>query len=94
MFISKISLYNGCLEIVSINNQTINHFVNICSKEVHANISYPSTVNLIYGYLDARISPTSVKYIILRDKQLNKKEKKRRRIQGGVILRLLQKNNL
>ena len=41
-------------------------FVHLWSKEVPVNISYPSTVNQIYGCLDTRISPNSVRYIITR----------------------------
>ena len=41
-------------------NQTILHFVNILFKVVPLNISYPSTVNQIDGYLDASISLTYV----------------------------------
>ena len=63
---NSLSLYNGCLETVHIDNQIMLHFVNIWSKKVIVNISYPSTVNKIDGYLDSRISPTSVKYIISR----------------------------
>ena len=61
---NPLSLYNICLETVHINNQTILHFVNLWPKGVIVNSSYPSTVNKIYGYLDAIISPTSVSYII------------------------------
>ena len=35
--------------------------LNISSKEVPTNISHPSTVNKIDGYMDASISPSSVK---------------------------------
>ena len=59
-----LSLYNGCFETVHINNQIILHFVNLWSKEVIENISYPSTVNQIDGYMDARIIPTPVRYTI------------------------------
>ena len=62
-------LYNRCLETYHINIQTIPHFVNIWSKEVPLNISYPIIVNKICGYLDARICHTSVRYIISREKQ-------------------------
>ena len=64
----KLPLYNGCLETVHINIQTILQFVNIWSKEAIENISYPSTVNKIDGYLDSRISITSARYVISRDK--------------------------
>ena len=43
----SLSFYNGCLETVHINNQRILNFVNICSKEVIVNTSYPSTINQI-----------------------------------------------
>ena len=63
-------LYNGCLETAQINNKKIFHFVDIWSKEVPNNISYPSTVNKIDGYLDASIIPIYVRCIIERDKQI------------------------
>ena len=84
-------LYNGCLKTVQINNQAILQFVNIWSKKVPVNISYPSTVNKVDRYLEVRISPTSVRYNLSRDKQLNNKNNKRNRSQGGSILRVLRK---
>ena len=88
---NSLSVYNGFLEIFHINNQTILHFINIWSKEVPVNISYPSTVNKIDGYLDASISPTYIRYIISREKKLNSKKKKTKMIQVGGIIRLLIK---
>ena len=67
----SLALYNGFLETVHINNQRILHFVNIWSKEVIVNVSYPRTVNQIYGYMDAIISPTLVRYIISRYRGVN-----------------------
>ena len=59
-----LSLYNGCLERVHINKQTRLDFVNIWSKEVILNVSYPITVNQINGYMDSSISPTPVRHTI------------------------------
>ena len=53
----SLSLFNGFLETVHINNKTIIHFFNIWSKEFIENISYPSTVNKVDRYMDAIISP-------------------------------------
>ena len=61
-------LYNRCCETFHINNQTIPHFVNLRSKKIPVSISYPSTANPFDGYMDARVSPTSVWYIISRYK--------------------------
>ena len=44
--------------------------------------------------MDASISPTCVRYMISRTKELNDKNKERKRIQGGDILRLLIEKNL
>ena len=63
-----LSLYNGFLEIVHINNQTIIHLVNLWSKEDIKNISYPITVNKTDVYLGAGISRTLLSYIISIDK--------------------------
>ena len=52
------------IEAVQINNQTILHFVNQWSKGVIVNFSYPITVNKIFGYIDAIISPTPGRYTI------------------------------
>ena len=41
--------------------KTLN-FVNIWSKEVIVNVSYPSTFNQIDGYMNLSISPKSVTY--------------------------------
>ena len=90
----SLSFYSECLETVHINNQRILRFVNILSKEVPLNISYPSTVNQIYGYLDTRISPTSVGNIISRDKKLNNKNNTIIRSKGGDIVRILIKKNI
>ena len=76
------------------NNQTIPHFFNLCPKEVIVNIIYPSTINKIGGYLDTRIIPTSVRYIIPIDKEINNKRNKINISQGGDIIRRLRKNNL
>ena len=56
----SLSLYNGWLEKFQINNQMILYFVNLLSKEVPVNTSYPRTFNQIYGYLYSRIGLTSV----------------------------------
>ena len=69
----SFSLYNRFFETSQINNQTIIHVVNICYKEVPANISYPNNINKIGGYMDGRISLSSVRYIITRDKQISTK---------------------
>ena len=89
---TELSLYNGFLEKFHINNQKILHFVNIWSKEAIENISYPSTVYQIDGYLDASIIPTSVRYIISIDKEINTKKYKINISQRGNILRLLRKS--
>ena len=83
-------MYIGSIETVHINNQTILQFVNICAKEFLVNISYPSTVDQIYGYLDASISTTHVTYIISRDKGVKNKNNKSSKIQGGDIIRILK----
>ena len=59
-----LSLYNGCLETVHINNQAILHFINLWPKEVVENISYPSNLDQTYGYMDVSMIPTYVSYII------------------------------
>ena len=41
--------------------------INLWSKVFPLNISYPSTFNQIGGYLDTRISPTYLKYILSQD---------------------------
>ena len=61
---NSVPLHNGFIETLYINNKTIPHFVNIWSKEAIENISYPSSVNKIDGYLYSRISPTPVRYMI------------------------------
>ena len=71
---TQLSLYNGCIEKVHINNQKILQFFNIWSKGGNVNISYPSTINKIDGYLDLRTSPTSVRYIISTEKVINNKK--------------------
>ena len=68
-----------------INNQTILHFVNLWSKEVPLNISYPRMFNKIDGYLDGRISSSSVRYIIVLGIQMNYKDKIRNKSQGLII---------
>ena len=75
-FHKSLSLYNICPENFQVNNQTILHFVNLWSNKFPVNISYPITVNKIDGYIDERISPTSLRYIISRDNKLNNKNKK------------------
>ena len=62
-----VSLHIEYIESVQINNQTILHFVNLWSKEVTVTISYPTMFNKINGYLYARISSSSVRYIIRRE---------------------------
>ena len=64
----SLSLYNGCLETVHINDNKILHFFNLWSKEVIVNVSYTRTVNQIGGYMDARIITKPVRYIISRDR--------------------------
>ena len=58
------------------------------------NISYPRSVDQIDEYLDASIIPTSVRFIISRDKEINNKKKNKSKVQGGDIIRILRKNNL
>ena len=53
---------------IRINNQKTLHYINIRSKEVIVNISYPSTLNRIGGYMDAIISPTPVRCIIFKSR--------------------------
>ena len=67
----KFSLHIGFLEAIMINNQTILHFLNLWSKGVPINISYPSILNTIDVYLDARISPSYVIYMIKKYKGIN-----------------------
>ena len=69
---NSVPLHNGFIETLYINNKTIPHFVNIWSKEAIENISYSITVNQIDGYMDSIISPTSVRFVISRDKEINK----------------------
>ena len=57
------------------------------AKKSYWNIIYPSTAHKIDGYMDSRIIPTSVRYIISTYKG------KKKIIQGGDILRLLRKKN-
>ena len=64
----SFSLNIGGLETFQINNQTILNCVNLWSKEVPYNISYPSIVKPNGGYLDEIIIPSSVRYIITRNK--------------------------
>ena len=52
-----LSFYNGCLEIVEINIQTILHFVTLKFKNVPVYMSYPRTLKQSVGYMDSRISP-------------------------------------
>ena len=87
----SLSLYNRFLETFHINNQKI-LFFNLWSKEVIVNISYPSTFNKMYRYLDASISPTSVRCIISRYKGIYNKNNTINISEGGDILRLLIKN--
>ena len=68
------------------NDQTILHVINIWLNGDIENISYPSTVNKIVGYLDARISPTSVRYIISIYKEMNTKLIKERVVKGVIFL--------
>ena len=90
-FYNTLSLYNSCIEAVHNNNHMILHFVNIYLKEVSINISYPSTDNQIYGYLDVNISHIYVRYIISIYKQLNNKKNKIKSNKGGDIIRILRK---
>ena len=82
----------GCLETVHINNQTIIQFVNLCPKSVPDNISFTSIINQINGYLDTRISTSSIRYIIKIDKRINYQKNIIKRSQRGDINRLLKKN--
>ena len=70
LFHKYFSLNIGCIETVQINNQTIIHFVNLFSREVSIDVSYPIIVNPIYGYLNASISPSSVSYIFTIEKPM------------------------
>ena len=67
-------------------------FFNMWSKEAIENFSYSSKVNKIDGYLDASIIHTSSRCIISRDKEISENNRKRKRSQGGNILRLLRKS--
>ena len=58
-------------------------------KKVPINISYTIIVHAIDGYLDSRISPSYVIYIITREKQLSKK-KIRNISQGGDFHKLIK----
>ena len=51
--------------------------MNLWSKEVPIDISYSSIVNKMYGYFDESVSPSSLRYIITRDKQMNYKRYKK-----------------
>ena len=51
-------------------------------KEVPINISYTIIVHEIDGYLDSRISPSYVIYIITREKQLSTKKDKKYKSRG------------
>ena len=53
---------NGLKQFISIFKQYFSFF-NIWSKEVIVNVSYRSTVNKIGRYMDASISPTSVRLL-------------------------------
>ena len=68
-FITHVSLHIGCIETVHINNQTILQFVISWPKEVPINIGYVIMFNNIDGYLYARISPSYVRYIIIRSRK-------------------------
>ena len=63
----SFSLNIGYLENLQINNKTL-QFVNLLSKEVPINISYPIIVNRINGNLDAWLGPSYVRYIFTREK--------------------------
>ena len=65
----------------------------IHGTKLPVNISYPITVNKIDGYLDARIIPAYVIYIISIKKLLNNKKMKTKSIQGGDIIRILGVNH-
>ena len=82
------SINIGFLETFHINNQIIPHFVNLWSKELPVNISYPIIFNQIDGYLDARIIHSYVIYIITRDNQNQYKNQTTNIIQGRDIHRL------
>ena len=69
-------LYKKLIEKVQKNNQTIIQFVNLWSKTVPVNISYPRTVNQINEYLDAMNIPTCIRCIISRYNQINNKKGK------------------
>ena len=58
---NSLPLYNGYLETVHGNYKTWLRYVNLWSKAFPVNISDPITVNQICEYMDARISPTSVR---------------------------------
>ena len=69
------------IEAVYIRNKTILHFVNSWSKELPINISYLIIFNEMDGYLDTRISPSYVRYIIIRARQMKYKNEIIQRIQ-------------
>ena len=87
MFTSHYHYTTDALKL-HINNKKMLHFVNIWSKEVPVNVSYPSNVSQVDGYLDASISPILVRYIISINKLIHFKNKIRMRIQGGNIFRV------
>ena len=90
----EFSLNIWFIETCEINIQTILYFVNLWSKELPTDISYPIDVNNIDGCMDASIIPSYVRYNIKRDKQTKHKKNKIKRIQGVNIHRLLKKWNL
>ena len=78
----SVYLHIEYIENVLINIKTILHFVNLWSKGVPLNISYPRMFNNIDGYFDAIFSPGSVIYIIKSEKQMNHKGKTRKKRLG------------
>ena len=65
--------------------------MNLWSKEVPVNISYPIIVNPIDAYLDARIIPSYVIYTIRKDKPNQYKTKTINISQGGDFHWLYEK---
>ena len=71
----SVSLHIGYIENIHINNQTILQFVNSWSKKVPNNNSYTRVFKNIHGYSDATISPSYVRYIIIKEKQTKQKNR-------------------
>ena len=78
------------IETVHINNQTRLHFDSLWCKGVPFNIGYVIMFNNIDGYLCARISPSYVRYIIIRSRIMKYKKKIIRISQGADYYRVFK----